>query len=275
MDLAAYLARIGFAGTPRPDVATLIALHRAHLQTIPYEALDVPLGVALTIDPGAAFDKLVTRKRGGWCYEMNGVFCAALEAIGFRVSRLSGAVMREAVGDVQIGNHLVLVVDLDQPWLADVGFGDGLIEPVPLVAGAIRQGVFTFTLEALSDGWWRFHNHPEGGARSFDFNRAVTDEALRAERCVYLQTSPASLFVQNAVAQIHSEGVMTTLANRTLKRVSAEGVTREDIPDAQTLVRILRERFAIDLPEAARLWPRIVARHEAILAAMQTQQQQQ
>ncbi len=275
MNLAAYLARIGFAGTPQPDAATLVALHHAHLEAIPYEALDVQLGAALTIDPGAAFDKLVTRQRGGWCYEMNGVFAAALDAIGFKVSRLSGAVMRETAGDVQIGNHLVLIVDLDRPWLADVGFGDGLVEPVPLVAGPIRQSVFEFRLEELGDGWWRFHNHPEGGARSFDFNRAVTDEALRAERCAFLQVSPASLFVQNAVAQIHGDGAMAMLVNRTLKRVSAAGVTREDIPDAASYVRVLRDVFGLDLPETATLWPRITARHEAILAAMREQQQQQ
>ena len=274
MDLSAYLARISFAGTPQPDAATLFALHRAHLEAIPYEALDVQLGAALTIDPGAAFDKIVTRGRGGWCYEMNGVFGAALEAIGFKISRLSGAVRRDAMGDVQIGSHLVLVVDLDRPWLADVGFGDGLVEPVPLVAGPIRQSVFDFRLEDLGDGWWRFHNHAEGGARSFDFNRAVTDEALRAARCAFLQTSPDSVFVQNAVAQIHGGGAMAMLVNRTLKRVSAAGVTREYVADAASYVRVLRETFAIDLPEAATLWPRIVARHDAIQAAARQQQQQ-
>ncbi len=274
MDLPAYLARIGFTGAPKPDAATLIALHRAHLRAIPYENFDVQLGAPLTIDPRAAFDKLITRRRGGWCFEMNGVFGAALEVIGFKVSRLSGAVMRETMGDAQIGNHLVLIVDLDQPWVADVGFGDGLLDPVPLVAGPIRQGAFDFRLDDLGDGWWRFRNHPEGGARSFDFNRAVTDEAARAERCAFLQTNPASIFVQNAVVQRHGAGAMAMLVNRTLKRVSAAGVTSDVIADLDAYMRALREVFALDLPEAATLWPRILARHEAMRAAQQTQQQQ-
>ena len=267
MDLPAYLNRIGFDRAPAPDAATLVALHRAHLEAIAYEALDVPLGAALTIDPDAAFDKLVTRRRGGWCYEMNGVFAAALEAIGFTVTRLSGAVMRETAGDGNIGNHLVLIVDLDQPWLADVGFGDGAVEAVPLAAGAFRQDAFDFRLEDLRDGWWRFHNHPEGGARSFDFNLAVRDERRRAERCAFLQTDPSSLFVLNTVAQRHGGGAMAMLVNRTLKRVSGAGVTHEDIPDAAAYVRTLREVFDLDVPRAATLWPRIAARHDALLAA--------
>src|SRR5579862_4517964 len=133
MDLGAYLDRIGFRDEPRPDLGTLKALHRAHLLAVPYENLDVQFGRALTIEPHAAFDKIVTRRRGGWCYEMNGLLGAALDAVGFKVTRLAGAVMREVVGDAVIGNHLVLLVDLDgQPWIADVGFGDGSLDPFPL-----------------------------------------------------------------------------------------------------------------------------------------------
>lgn len=267
MDLAAYLARVGFDGAPRPDIATLRALHRAHLEAIPYENLDVQLGAPSTPDPAAAFAKLVTRRRGGWCYEMNGVFGAALEAIGFKVTRLAGGVMREVAGDGQIGNHLVLIVDLDQPWVADVGFGDGLIEPVPLRDAAIRQGVFDFRLEDLRDGWWRLHNHPEGGARSFDFDLAVRDESKLAERCTFLQTDPSSLFVRNAVIQRHGDGAMAMLVNKVLKRVSATGVTREEVPNADAYISTLRDVFGLDVPGAATLWPRIEERHAAMLTA--------
>ena len=152
MDLKAYLDRIGFAGEPRPDLATLSALHRAHLMAIPYESLDVQLGRPLTPDPDAAFEKIVVRRRGGWCYEMNGLFGLALEAIGFRVTRLAGGVMREVLGDVQVGNHLVLRVDLDRPWIADVGFGDGTLEPFPLQAGPFRLYFLQLRSQAAAGG---------------------------------------------------------------------------------------------------------------------------
>src|SRR6185503_6394389 len=100
MDLQAYLDRIGFAGEARPDLATLTALHRAHLLAIPYENLDVQFGTPVTIEPAAAFEKIVTRGRGGWCYEMNGLFGAALDEIGFQVTRLAGGVRRDLMGEI-------------------------------------------------------------------------------------------------------------------------------------------------------------------------------
>src|SRR6202042_3088551 len=108
----------GFAGKARPDLATLIALHRAHLQAIPYDSLDVQLGRPVSLDPGAAFEK-----------------------IGFKVTRMAGAAMRELRGDSMLASHLVLLVESDElpggPWIADVGFGDGALEPFPLAEGPL------------------------------------------------------------------------------------------------------------------------------------------
>src|SRR4249920_904388 len=95
MELSAYLERIGYSGPVAPDPATLKALHRAHLLAIPYENLDVQLRRTVTTDPAAAYDKIVRRGRGGWCYEMNGLFGAMLEAVGFDVMRMAGAANRE------------------------------------------------------------------------------------------------------------------------------------------------------------------------------------
>jgi N-hydroxyarylamine O-acetyltransferase len=121
--LDAYFARIGFRGETRVDRETLFAIHRAHLLAIPYENLDVVLRKPVTRDPAAAFDKIVHRRRGGWCYEMNGLLAWALGQVGFRVTHMAGAVHRAAYGDATIGNHLVLRIDLDEPYLCDAGFG--------------------------------------------------------------------------------------------------------------------------------------------------------
>ena len=94
MDLQLYLDRIGFAGASRPDLATLRAIHRGHSLSISYENLDVQLGRPLTTSPAEAFEKIVRRGRGGWCYEMNGLLAAVLEEIGFKVTRLAGGVGR-------------------------------------------------------------------------------------------------------------------------------------------------------------------------------------
>ncbi|MGQ0649419.1 MAG: arylamine N-acetyltransferase family protein [Gemmatimonadaceae bacterium] len=91
--LQRYLDRVDHAGAIDPTLATLVALHRAHLPAIPYENLDI-LGRELTLDPDSIFRKLVVERRGGWCYEMNGLFGRALESLGFEVRYVSGAVDR-------------------------------------------------------------------------------------------------------------------------------------------------------------------------------------
>lgn len=265
MELAAYLDRIGFAGQARPDLATLKAVHRAHLLAIPYENLDVQLGRPLTTDPAAAFDKIVGRGRGGWCYEMNGLLGWALEEIGFSVTRMSGAVAREVRGDAAVGNHLILKVDLDgEPWMADAGFGDGPLGPFRIGPGAFRDGHFHFSLALRPDGWWRLTNHPRGGAPSFDFRDELADETVLADKCQWLQTAPESGFVQNAVAQRHRPEGLAILRGRTLRMLLADETAESLIGSADEYVAMLSEVFALDLPEAADLWPAICARHEAL-----------
>lgn len=265
MDLQAYLDRVGFEGEVRPDAATLTALHRAHLFAIPYENLDVQFGRPLTPSPEAAFEKLVMRRRGGWCYEMNGLFAAALEAAGFSLTRLAGGVRRDVMGEAMVGNHLVLKVDLDDgPWIADVGFGDGALEPFPLREGPIRSGGFEQRLEKVDDRWWRFHNHAFGGAPSFDFTAEPADPRLLEEKCAWLQTWPESPFVLNATCQRHRPGEILVLRGRVMKTVRPDGAKDRLIGSAAEFLDVLGGDFDLDLPEAAALWPRILARHEQL-----------
>jgi N-hydroxyarylamine O-acetyltransferase len=269
VELAAYLDRIGYAGPVRPDLATLRAVHRAHLQAIPYDSLDVQLGRPLTIDPADAYDKIVGRRRGGWCYEMNGLMGWALGEIGFSVTRMAGAAMRAERGDSTIGNHLVLRVDLPGepvPWIADVGFGDGILDPFPLKAGDLTAEGHRFRLEALDEVWWRFHNHEFGGAKSFDFTLPPADPAVLAERCDWLQSAPDSPFVMNVICQRWRGNEVLQLLGRTYRQIRP-GVREERIiASADEMMTVLRDDFTLDVPEAAALWPGVVARHEAVMA---------
>ena len=268
MDVQAYLDRIGFRGVPRADLPTLRALHRGHSFAIPYENFDVQLGRPLTIEPAAAFEKIVHGRRGGWCYEMNGLFGAVLEAIGFTVTRLAGAAMRKDRGDDAIGNHLVLLVQLpDGPWIADVGFGDGSRDPFPLREGTIRSDGYNYDLARVDADWWRLTNHPFGGAPSFDFTLEPADPARLAFKCHELQTSPESGFVLNAVAQRHAPGEeIRLLRGRSFRRLTPAGPQDSLIDTAEAFVALLKHEYDLDLPEAAGLWPKIVARHEALFA---------
>lgn len=265
-DLQLYLDRIGFTDTPRADIATLKAIHRAHALSIPYENLDVQMRTPVSRALPAIFEKIVGRGRGGWCYEMNGLLSWALEEIGFSVRRLAGGVHREGQGDNVVGNHLVLLVDVaGETWLADVGFGDGLIEPAPLEEGAFQNGPLQCALQRVEGGWWRYSNDSRGSAPSFDFHPDVHNEALLERGCRFLQTDPASPFVLNAVVQRWSKDAHRSLRGRVLTTISSDGKESRLVGDAAAYVRLLTENFGLDLPEAGALWPQIEARHEQIL----------
>jgi N-hydroxyarylamine O-acetyltransferase len=194
---------------------------------------------------------------------MNGLLDWALGEIGFKVTRMAGGVMRAIRGDDALGNHLVLWVHLDQPYMADVGFGDGLVEPVPITAGEIRQKFLTFQLEDMGDGWWRFHNSPGGGAPSFDFRMVQAAEALLDAKCAWLQSDPLSPFVQNAVVQRHLPSSLAMMRGLSLKIVG-QGEGTHEIASAAEYVATLDRVFGLALPDAQALWPKIQARHREL-----------
>jgi N-hydroxyarylamine O-acetyltransferase len=266
MNLDAYLARIGLDHRPPATLAGLTAIHRAHLTAISYENIDVQLGRPVGIERPAIYDKIVGRRRGGWCYEMNGILGWALGELGFTVTRATGAVMRAAAGDAKNGNHLVLKVALEEGvYLADVGFGDGPFDPIRIVTGPFAARGFPFALAQMDDDWWRLSDL-RASAKSFDFHLAPADETLLAEKCAFLQTAPASPFVQNLVAQRHTADGHAILRGRIMSRVTPEAATERVLSDADDLVATLQDVFDLDVPEAAMLWPKICARHEAVLA---------
>ena len=267
-DLQRYFARIGYGGTPRADLATLAELHRRHLLAITYENLDVQLGRPLGLDVGPIYEKLVLRRRGGWCYEMNGLFSWALEAIGFRVTRMAAGVGRATVGEAATGNHLALRVDLDEPYLADVGFGDGLFEPAPLRAGAFSQRGLAFRLEDLGDGWWRIHNHPHCSAPGFDFRAEPCEPEVLERQCERLQTSPDSPFRRVTVVQRHVEDGLAVLRGRVLRLLRAGRVHERVVEDRRDYERVLRDVFDLEPPDVGALWEKAVEQHRTFLAQM-------
>ena len=268
MELSAYLHRIRFDGSLRPDLATLRAIHRAHQYAIPFENLDVQLRRPIALDLAANYDKIVRRGRGGWCYEMNGVMGWALKQMGFEVMRLGAGVMRALAGDAQMGNHLCLLVSLDQPYLVDVGFGGSMAEPFPLKASEREDRPYRLELSRLDDGYWRFAEiaHGDGDPFSFDFRVDSADEALLAQKCRFLQTDPASPFIQNLVVQRRTADTHVSLRGRVLQTTHSTRVEKKLLNSADELIVTLRDSFDLDIPEAAALWPSVCARHEALFA---------
>lgn len=253
--LDAYLARIGIARPARLDAAGLAAVHRAHALGFTWEAIDCFMGWPVSLDPQASFAKMVAGRRGGWCYELNGLLGAALAGLGFKVTRLCGGVRREDAGDDMVGNHLTLRVDLPEgPWLAETGLGDALVEPIPLRPGALTQRGYAFAIEHADGAWWRFRNHPWAGGPSFDFRPDYVDEARLGELHDWLRSAEHSPFRSNLVVQRHFPDRIESVLNRTRRTVTPNGVRERPLASADELAELFEAVFAIEVPAVAAVW---------------------
>ena len=164
--VTAYLARLGMGMSPAPTVATLIELHRRHLDAIPYENLAIMLGRPDSTDPVGTLERIAAGGNAGYCFHHNGAFELVLRALGFTVERRFGQVWNtpedRAIPEL---NHLVLVATIDgRRWWPDLGLGDALRDPVEVVAGEIRQGPFRYEITEVGDGQWTFRHAPEAGS---------------------------------------------------------------------------------------------------------------
>jgi N-hydroxyarylamine O-acetyltransferase len=212
IDVPAYLARISYTGPTAPAPETLRALHRAHLLAVPFENLDIPLKRKIVVDEAAFVRKIVDRRRGGFCYEMNGAFAALLRELGFRVTLLSARVPREDGSEGPEFDHLTLRVDLDEPWLADVGFGDCFLDPLRLQVGAERlQDGRSYRIAESGGGLKVERTEPDG---TWKAQYSFTLQPRRLEQFApmyhYHQTSPESPFTRKRVCSMAtSEGRIT------------------------------------------------------------------
>jgi N-hydroxyarylamine O-acetyltransferase len=260
MELTHYLTRIRYEGPTNVSYETLRAIHRAHLLNITYENLDIHRGLSLPLDEVYFYQKIVEQGRGGWCYEMNGLLAWALREMGFSVTLLAGSVNRPVLGDSAEGNHLCLVVESDQPYLADVGFGNGILEPLPLVAGIHHQRGFTYHLHQEGE-YWHFTNHPEMGP-GFDFT--LHPYALKdfAARCHYLQTSPDSGFVRVTVCHHQTTHGFVSLKGATLRTVTPESSHERIIENQSDYESTLLHQFDITLPDSGAIWQKVWQDHQ-------------
>jgi N-hydroxyarylamine O-acetyltransferase len=244
----AYLARLGCEREPAATAASLARLHRAHLERIPFENLDIHLGVRIGLDAVESARKIAERGRGGFCYELNGAFGALLTALGFSVALREARVLSPAGEEGRPFGHVCLIVDLEQgPLLADVGFGRAFDEPLAFAAEIIQidtGGAFTLrpagaeVLELVHDGVAQ--NRIQPAARSLaDF----------ADGCDYQQTSPDSIFTRNPVCTIRSPGGRTTLSGLQLIETSDSGLREERAVDRSEYGVTLGAQFGIRLSE--------------------------
>jgi N-hydroxyarylamine O-acetyltransferase len=267
MDTAAYLRRLGVDDAGPPSAAALAALHRAHVERVPYETIEIQLGRPTTVDPHEAAERIVERNRGGYCYHLNGAFSLLLDALGYDVVWHRGGVQPrsepEPVG--AIGNHLALTVHslptTENPggdWLVDAGLGNGIHEPLPLVPGTYRQGPLTYELKrsVAEAGGWRLEQDARMSWVGMDFRPGVATQDDFTDRHAWLSRSPESPFVQSFTAQRRDEHGVDALIGRVLHHFPQGDSI--DLDTQAEWIEVLHDRFGIDLEPGERdaLWAR-------------------
>lgn len=281
MDIDGYLRRLGLEALTgqEPSVPGLHALHTAHAERVPYECLEIWLDRPTTIEPRDSVRRIVAG-RGGYCYHLNGAFSALLQGLGYRVTRHVGGVQgNDSQPAGANANHLVLTVSglpspecPDGSWLVDLGMGDGLHAPLPLIAGDYQQGPFHYALRPseVEPGGWRFDHDPAGSFLGMDFRSSVAEMSAFQAQHEHLSTSPESGFVRVATAARRDATGVDLIRTLVLTRIGAnprrvELTTKSDYFTA--MADVFGLTFA-DVSPSGRdaLWSRLSTAHEKWLA---------
>ncbi len=257
IDLDAYLARIKYDGDLRPGAETLRGLHLAHATHIPFENLDILLGRPILLDAESLEKKLVQGRRGGYCFEQNLLFASVLEHLGFSVTRLAARV-RLGAGRLLPRTHMLLKVDIGgTSWLADVGFGgEGLLTPVPMIAGAAaRQFAWTYQLVENSGLWVLQSLHAGAWQDMYAFTLEPHYLVNYEVANYYVSTHPSSIFVQTMTVQLPTPEARYILRGREFTIERGGTSTSRTIADNE-LLEILAKPFGLEFPEGTRFQAR-------------------
>jgi N-hydroxyarylamine O-acetyltransferase len=276
--VTAYLRRLGLDDPGPPSVDALAEIHRAHVERIAYNTVDIQLGRPIPIAPRAAARRIVATGRGGYCFHLNRALALLLRRLRYAVTQHRGGVWK---ADTEapprpFANHVALIVHdlptVDSPdgnWFVDAGLGDALHEPLPLVAGEYRQGAFRYQLAASPtfEHGWRFRHDPTGSFVGMDFEHPeATPDAFERSHAV-LSTSPTSTFVRYLTAQRRDGTGVDKLISCTLRRVEGERTLEWQLRSATEWLAALVDVFGLTLddvdPDAREaLWQRARAANE-------------
>ncbi|OBK19818.1 arylamine N-acetyltransferase family protein [Mycobacterium asiaticum] len=257
LDLNEYFDRVGYRGASEPTLDALQGLVAAHTRAIPFENLDPFTGVPVAdLGPEALFDKLIRRRRGGYCYEQNGLMGYVLTELGYRVRRLAGRVvwMRPPDAPLPAQTHTVLAVTFPGcpgPYLVDVGFGGQTpTSPLRLETGDVRQTPHEpyrlvdwrdgLMLQAQVRGEWQ---------ALYVFSTQTRPEIDLTVGSWYVSTHPASQFVTGLMAAAVTDDARVNLAGRNLTIHRPDSSEKIVLEDAAAVVETLRERFGINVAD--------------------------
>ncbi len=245
MDIQAYLRRIAYSGTSHVcDLSTLNALVQSHLYAVPFENFDIHLGVPIRLNPEALFDKIVTRERGGFCYELNTLFAELLRAIGYKVDLLAARVYRKQ----KLGpafDHMALRVHIGaEAYLVDVGFGDASTGPLPLKSGVSqREKGSSYSLYDSSIGLYFEFESSSGDTKGYALSLNSYELRDFAPMCLHHQRSARSWFTKERICILQSESGSLSLIEGKYKA----GAETNSVSDNCQYLEVLATKFGIVL----------------------------
>jgi N-hydroxyarylamine O-acetyltransferase len=252
-DVREYLSRIGYAGPTAPTLEVLCTMQESHLLCVPFENLDIHQGRRIVLDPERIFYKVVRRKRGGFCYELNGLFHLLLQELGFRAHLAMGKVYdhdRKTYG-ADFDHMLILVEIRDETWLVDVGFGDFSAHPLKVLLDqplADRNG--SFLIERYKGAQLKVSRFSEKEERFLPLylfstlQRSIEDFA---GMCLYHQISPDSHFTRQKICSMATPAGRITLTDHKLVVVENARRTVMPILDQAGFTEALARHFNIVL----------------------------
>ncbi|HEX2866019.1 MAG TPA: arylamine N-acetyltransferase [Ignavibacteriales bacterium] len=249
MDINAYLNRINYKGPLKADAATLKALHRAHMTSIPFENLSIGMKEPVILTDKDLFQKIILRKRGGFCYELNGLFASLLRELGFNVSMLSAAVAKRDGGFGPDFDHMALLVKLGEDYLADVGFGDLFLDPILLKEGIEqKQGNRTFRIDQ-EDKYFILNqrDRDDDWKKQYHFTLEPHGYEDFSEMCQYNQTSPKSHFTQHTICSLATPEGRITISDKRLIITEGENKQERLLTDNAEYYDLLNKHFGIKL----------------------------
>lgn len=242
-----YLRRIDYQGSLAPTIETLRQLQIAHLYSVPFENISIHLQQPIQLNYSWLFAKIVEQNRGGFCYELNGLFSLLLNKFGFEVTLLSAEVAKEdGTYGRELGHLTLLVSGLDQ-WLVDIGFGDSFIYPLKLENGIeINQKKQIYKLINQSD-FWTLYQYKKEWKPQYRFQLISRKLKDFNPTCDYNQTNYQSIFKQRLICTRLTPEGRYTLSNRKLIMTQNEQRSEEIIEDRTEYQQVLKNYFKIDL----------------------------
>ncbi|XP_061439687.1 arylamine N-acetyltransferase, pineal gland isozyme NAT-10-like [Rhineura floridana] len=252
MDTGHYLQRIGYRGPTQPSLETLCHLHPCHLLSVPFESLGIHCKELIVLDLPLLYDKIIRRHRGGFCFELNGLFLWLLQVLGFDAKAVAGRVRNRFTG--RYGpplDHMVILVQLDgQRLLCDVGFGEGFMEPLELKLATeqVQEGGI-FWLDLTGEIWVLQRREISGreGRPLYQFTLEEKKLDDFTSVCLYHQTSPSSIFTCKSFCSLHKEngGRLTYMGWRLISTMGEKRT--ETALQTSEIPAVLHEKFGIKL----------------------------